>query len=269
MVNTAFALKFPTPCKLASKCDIYHLCYWFPLVCTFCTIFAPITVKAWYTGKALPWLAELICNLTSHNSRFWPLWVTVFMLTFSGTPWSCSLSVMLEVIIELAAATIRSKCSPIFSSHSKWNDFEQYKAPPVIFCRCIVHWQIGHYRGTLLRTAFDILNLVFCRNMQQRVVILWTATVFLSTTGLFWAVPLQMSVRQISVAKRLKPCKSSPLTYALRQERQTLWDSMGFLCRPYSVHLDGGCSITSLLTGSYGFLCSLIASVFLCPDLCW
>ena len=30
MVNTAFALKFTTPCKLASKCGIYHLCFWFP-----------------------------------------------------------------------------------------------------------------------------------------------------------------------------------------------------------------------------------------------
>ena len=29
MVNTAFALKFITPCKQASKCDIYHLCFWF------------------------------------------------------------------------------------------------------------------------------------------------------------------------------------------------------------------------------------------------
>ena len=29
MVNTAFALKFTTPCKLASKCGIYHLCFWF------------------------------------------------------------------------------------------------------------------------------------------------------------------------------------------------------------------------------------------------
>ena len=29
MVNTAFALKFTTPCKQASKCDIYHLCFWF------------------------------------------------------------------------------------------------------------------------------------------------------------------------------------------------------------------------------------------------
>ena len=30
MVNTAFALKFTTPRKLASKCGIYHLCFWFP-----------------------------------------------------------------------------------------------------------------------------------------------------------------------------------------------------------------------------------------------
>ena len=30
MVNTVFALKFTTPCKLASKCGIYHLCFWFP-----------------------------------------------------------------------------------------------------------------------------------------------------------------------------------------------------------------------------------------------
>ena len=29
MVKTAFALKFTTPCKLASKCGIYHLCFWF------------------------------------------------------------------------------------------------------------------------------------------------------------------------------------------------------------------------------------------------
>ena len=29
MVNTAFAFKFTTPCKLASKCGIYHLCFWF------------------------------------------------------------------------------------------------------------------------------------------------------------------------------------------------------------------------------------------------
>ena len=29
MVNTAFALKFTTPCKLASKCGIYHLCFSF------------------------------------------------------------------------------------------------------------------------------------------------------------------------------------------------------------------------------------------------
>ena len=29
MVNTAFALKFTTPCKQASKCGIYHLCFWF------------------------------------------------------------------------------------------------------------------------------------------------------------------------------------------------------------------------------------------------
>ena len=27
MVKTAFALKFTTPCKLASKCGIYHLCF--------------------------------------------------------------------------------------------------------------------------------------------------------------------------------------------------------------------------------------------------
>ena len=31
MVNTAFALKFTTPCKLASKCRNYHLCFSFPL----------------------------------------------------------------------------------------------------------------------------------------------------------------------------------------------------------------------------------------------
>ena len=30
MVNTSFAFKFTTPCKLASKCGIYHLCSWFP-----------------------------------------------------------------------------------------------------------------------------------------------------------------------------------------------------------------------------------------------
>ena len=30
MVNTAFALKFTTPCKLSSKCGIYHLCFWSP-----------------------------------------------------------------------------------------------------------------------------------------------------------------------------------------------------------------------------------------------
>ena len=29
MVNTACALKFTTPCKLASKCGIYHICFWF------------------------------------------------------------------------------------------------------------------------------------------------------------------------------------------------------------------------------------------------
>ena len=30
MVKTAFALKFTTPCKLATKCGIYRLCFWFP-----------------------------------------------------------------------------------------------------------------------------------------------------------------------------------------------------------------------------------------------
>ena len=30
MVNTAFALKFTPPCKLAGKCGIYHLCFQFP-----------------------------------------------------------------------------------------------------------------------------------------------------------------------------------------------------------------------------------------------
>ena len=30
MINTTFALKFTTPSKLASKCGIYHLCFWFP-----------------------------------------------------------------------------------------------------------------------------------------------------------------------------------------------------------------------------------------------
>ena len=40
MVNTAFALKFTTPCKLASKCGIYHLLI-FPQFALFCTIFAP------------------------------------------------------------------------------------------------------------------------------------------------------------------------------------------------------------------------------------
>ena len=29
MVNTAFALKFTTPCKQVSKCGIYHLCFRF------------------------------------------------------------------------------------------------------------------------------------------------------------------------------------------------------------------------------------------------
>ena len=30
MVNTAFALKFTTPCKKASKCGIFHLCFCLP-----------------------------------------------------------------------------------------------------------------------------------------------------------------------------------------------------------------------------------------------
>ena len=30
MINTTFALKFTTPCKLASKCGVYHICFRFP-----------------------------------------------------------------------------------------------------------------------------------------------------------------------------------------------------------------------------------------------
>ena len=30
LVNTAFSLKYATPCKLVCKCNIYHLCLWFP-----------------------------------------------------------------------------------------------------------------------------------------------------------------------------------------------------------------------------------------------
>ena len=150
----------------------------------------------------------------------------------------------------------------MFSIHSKWNDFEQYKT---LYCS-LTNWTL------LGNSAQDCLYhpqyRFFCRNMQQRVVILWTSTVFLSTTGLFWAVPLQMSVRQTSVAKRLKPRKSSPPTYALRKEHRTLWDSMGSLADFTVFTLIAVAPITSLLTGSYGFLCSLITSVFLCPDLC-
>ena len=39
MVNTAFALKFTTPCKLASKCGIYHFCFWFTPSLHFFTLY--------------------------------------------------------------------------------------------------------------------------------------------------------------------------------------------------------------------------------------
>lgn len=121
---------------------------------------------AWYNGKhGLSCLAERTWNLALNNSRFGSLWVTVLMLSFSGTPWSSSLSTMLEVIIELTAADsnipIHSTCSPIFTICFKWNDFEQYKAPPIILCRGIAQRCLEH-----LQSHFDCIA-------QQQLSILW------------------------------------------------------------------------------------------------
>ena len=48
---------------------------------------------------------------------------------------------MLEVIIELTAAESNIpyvvNVLPFSGSHSKWNNFEQYKTPPVTLCHCI------------------------------------------------------------------------------------------------------------------------------------
>ena len=41
IVNTAFALKYATPCKLVCKCDIYYLCLRFPPLLHFLAPYLP------------------------------------------------------------------------------------------------------------------------------------------------------------------------------------------------------------------------------------
>ena len=162
-----------------------------------------------------PWITELIWNLTLDNSRFWSLWVTVLTL-------SSSFSTTLEVIIEPTAAESNKpyviNVLPFSALTLSGTTLSNSKL--FLLCSVVALFTniLDTARGIRLRVGSNMFNRIFCRNLQQRMVILRTITVLLSTTGLFWAVLLQMSVRQTSVAKSLKPSKSSPPTYALRQK---------------------------------------------------
>lgn len=99
--------------------------------------------------------------------------------------------------------TIRSKCSPTFSSHCKWKNLESNtKLLFLLFVVALFTDKLdsaGELSSALRLTSSISFFVEICSSKWW----LWESTVFLSKPSPFWAVPLRMSVKQTSVAKNL------------------------------------------------------------------